>query len=229
MNLKSKSKYFCIVINEKTPNELEAIQEKLRDTSIFNFCASIIHDKDTLSNGNIKTKHLHIFGEKPSKIALETTLNELCNTLQLEKEQISIEGTNNEYLYIQYLTHKNDKNKHQYNLNDIRTNNEAELMARRSKTYKTPPTEEEIIFHLKNDTTLADLTENIGLENARKYKGMFFDFRKDHTEAMTTQQLKARVLELEDCCKELYELIYSHYGITTVEKADQILSKFNLI
>lgn len=229
MNLKSKSKYFCIVVNEKAPNELEAICEGMNDCAIFNFYALIIHDKDILSNGNLKTKHLHLFGEKPSKIALETVLNEFCNCFNLAKEQVSIEGTNNDYLYIQYLTHKNDKNKHQYELTDIKTNNDGELMARWSKTYKTPPSEEEIIEHLKNDLTLAELVNNIGLDNSKKYKVLFDGFRKEHTETMTHANLIDRVQELENCINELYELIYSKYGITTIEIADRILEKYDLV
>lgn len=229
MNLKSKSQYFCIVVNEKTPNELEVLQERLYDCAIYNFYASIIHDKDTLSNGNLKTKHLHLFCEKPSKIALETALNEFCNYFDLNKEQVSIEGTNNNFLYVQYLTHKNDQSKHQYDLKDIKTNNEAELLARYSNTYKTPPTEAEIIYHLKNDTTLGELIENIGLDNSKKYKVLFDGFRKDHTEKMTNLDLKSRVLELEDCIKELYEVIYSHYGFTVVEEAENILKKYDIL
>lgn len=227
MNLKSKSKYFCIVINEKAPNELEAIQVRLYDCAIFQFYASIIHDKDILSNGNLKVKHLHIYGEKSSQIALETLLNELCDKLNLNKEQISIDKTSNDFLYIQYLTHKNDTNKYQYDFNDIKTNNEAELLARYTKAYKQALTEEEITDHLRNDKTLTDLIKNIGLDNTKRYLTIYNQMRKDTLETMTETQIKNRILDLNDCINELCDLIYSNYGITTVEKMEKILHKYN--
>lgn len=228
MNLKSKSKFFCIVINEKAPNELEAISESIQAFNIFTFYALIIHDKDTDSNGNLKTRHLHIYGEKVSQIALETLLNELCDCLGVEKSQVSIDKTSNNFLYLQYLTHKNDQNKHQYDIAEVVTNNEAEFLSRYNQTYREKLTEEEITNHLRHDMTLTDLIQNIGLDNTKRFLTIYNQMRKDQLETMTENQIKTRILELRECINEIYNLVYENCGYTTTEKLENILLKYNL-
>lgn len=227
-SLESKSKCFAIVINEKAPNELEALEDKLNDCAIFNFYALIIHDKDITSKGNLKTKHLHLYGEKPSQIALKTLLNELCDKLNLNKEQISIDKTTNDFLYIQYLTHKNDPNKHQYDFNDIKTNNEAELLCRYSKVYKKPLTEEDIENAVFNSQTLRELTQSIGLDLTKKYQSVFNQIQKEPYQKLNRQDLIGAVQDYEQCIKELYKLIISRTGIQTKIEADKILENHSI-
>ncbi len=227
-SLQTKASKFIIVINEKTPNELEAIQEKLEDTAIFNFYASIIHDKDTVSNGELKTKHLHLYGEKTSQIALKTLLNELCDKLSIEQNQISIEKANNDFLPIQYLTHKNDPNKYQYDIKLVYTNNRTEFNRRYNQIYQKPLTEEDIKTFILNDSTIADLIDHIGLDNTKKYLPIFREFQKEPNQAKTTYWFMTQFEDYQDCIKELYQLILSRTGISAKIEADKILEKFSI-
>ncbi len=227
-SLESKSNCFNIVINEKAPMELDAILAKLTTLDLFTFYAMIIHDKDTLDNGKPKTRHLHLYCEKSSQIALKTQLNELCKVLNVEQNQISIDKANNNYLPIQYLTHKNDKSKYQYGYDYIVSNNYEELKERYNKVYVKPLTEEEISEFLMTDLTIADLIKHIGLGNTKKYLSVFKELQKDPNQAKQTEWIMSTMCDYRDCIEELYLLILSKTGLTAKQQADKILEKYDI-
>lgn len=228
-SLETKSNKFNIVINEKAPNELEAISEMIQALNIFTFYALIIHDKDTDSNGKVKTKHLHLVCEKSSKIALKTQINELCNCLMIEKSQISIDKITNDYLPVQYLTHKNDNTKYQYEYSSIVTNDQQRLTELYNQAYRKPLNEQEITEAMKTAYTTYDLIEKIGLDNTKKYLSVFKELQKDPRQRLNEPTLLFMLETYENCITELYELILARTGVNGKLSADRILEKYNII
>lgn len=84
--------------------------------------AIITHWFDTLDNGECKHIHTHIVIELPKRKRLSSILNGLADTLDIDTMMISVDKTRSLNASIQYLTHKNDINKYQYSVNEIKHN-----------------------------------------------------------------------------------------------------------
>lgn len=183
---KHKSNIFGLVINGQKENsnpceELEQIQKKLLEQ--FPFVATIIHDKDITDNGETKRTHLHAYIELPQKSTIKGLLEELTNLLGIRAEQISIDPTNNEYLLIQYLTHKNQPSKTQYNFENIKTNDTEKLGFFYNKTYTSKEEEERLIqSSVINSKSFIELVQKIGLNNANKFRATYNQVKQEQHE-----------------------------------------------
>lgn len=195
-----KSKFWTIVLNapkEKVPSNeardfLTAILSQLNDTTIYPFIASIIHDRDTTLNGELKTIHAHAFIETPTQPTKRALLEELGELLSIDTDLITIEATNSDFLQVQYLIHKNDKLKTQYEAIEIKTNNENELQKRLSKEYQSKDPAKAIF----TSPTLTALIENIGLELANKYRNTFNQVKQDQQKTTNEQTYRMKLQEL---------------------------------
>ena len=78
--------------------------------------AFIKHDKDTYDDGTPKQVHYHIYIKTTSRVRLSTIAS------RLEVEDRFVEFVKNTRSCLQYLIHKNNKNKYQYNISDVVTN-----------------------------------------------------------------------------------------------------------
>ena len=137
---KQKYNNFACVFNadKKSTNpaeEVELLQNTL--TELFSFVATIIHDKDLTDNGEPKTIHMHAYIETSEKHTKKQFLDMLTELLKIDRERISIEGTKSDVLMLQYLTHKNQPSKAQYEVDRIITNNKELLAERMNSKYKT--------------------------------------------------------------------------------------------
>lgn len=178
--------HFMAVIN--APNE-KSTQEQLQflnanllqinNTTNYPFIASIIHDKDIEINGELKTLHAHIFIDTPLNPTKRQLLNDLSKELNIDKDLISLTPTKSDFLLVQYLIHKNDKLKTQYNRENIITNDSEELEKRLNKIYRKPLNEEELQNEIFISNTFTDLIKKIGLENAKKYQSCFKQVKQE--------------------------------------------------
>jgi len=179
-----KFSYFGIVINAKKESanpyqELAHLQANLIKHKDF-FVATIIHEKD-LENNLPKTIHLHAYIEFSNLKHTKKQMLELISAcLKIEQNQISILPTNNDFLLVQYLTHKNDQEKYQYNFEDILTNNNELLSVKYNKTYIT---REEQNANLENDIrtcrTMLEFISKQGVANAQKFRNIFNDVKAE--------------------------------------------------
>lgn len=190
----TKSVMWMVIINDKKEaTEQQSIatfqsyQNLLINYNIFSYAATIIHDKDTYTKedqekdpshkeGTHKRVHLHAFIDT-DKITLKEMLSHITGLLKIDNEQVSIEPTSNEFLGVQYLTHKNNQNKHQYEPNTIITSNAKETERRYGLKYETE--EEKIQRVLETSSTLSKVIHEIGVEKANKYRGLFNDLSKE--------------------------------------------------
>ena len=178
----AKSNYYGIVINppknEPYRARLEKYQNLVLESLDFSFTASIIHDKDSLQDGTLKTIHLHIYLQTTS-MTKNQLLDLLTSRLDCNKEQISIDTTNNEVLLVQYLTHKNAKDKHQYDYNLIKTNNPSKLKVLYDTKYTAPLSSFDIEAKLQSTETFTQFLNEVGIENAKKYQSLWDRLQKD--------------------------------------------------
>lgn len=154
----------------------------------------MLHDKDLTETKEHKTIHLHAFIElfetskQPTKTAL---LNELSNLLEIDKNLISIEKTENDYLGVQYLTHKNDKSKYQYDYSNIKTNNETLLKQKYFTIYQKP---NDIMTDILNCKTLTELMTAQGITIANKYRNTFNQIKTEQQQDYSSLESRYRRL-----------------------------------
>ena len=137
------------------------------------FVATIIHNRDT-ENNKPKRTHLHAFIETPEKYTKKQFLGLLNDLLGINTDQITLELSNNRFLLVQYLIHKNDPTKAQYSRNEIDTNN-SELLSKRLD--ETAPTKADKQHQILNDMlgcqTLTEFCEHQGVEIGNRYRDIF--------------------------------------------------------
>lgn len=229
-----KYNYFAIVVNPKkesaNPTEELAHYQDLLLAKYKSFLATIIHDKDNLENGEIKTTHAHIFIDTPSKMTCKQVLTSINEILNINLNQIQVEGTNNHYLQVQYLIHKNDPNKFQYFEYDVRTNNPDLLDQRLNITYKSQDQlKQELFSDLKNCSTLLEFAEKHGIEDTNKYRNLFKDFKQEQRYDIKhlNEELNQRDLFMEKL-KELLKNQTRYDGFIEAKYIENLIHSFNI-
>lgn len=208
MEEKNNTKYssFGVVINPKKEStdprkELVLIQNKLMEQSFF--VATIIHDKDTNEQGELKTIHLHAYIETPQKRTKKQLLCTFVDLLSINENQVSVSGDNNGYLLCQYLTHKNDSNKTRYQYQEVRTNNNELLKIKYNQKYIDPATQKlYLLADIKACRTIGELAERQGLETANKYRGLFNQIKQEQGQDIGKLITQGRQLQ-----KLLFEIV----------------------
>lgn len=210
-----KANKFAIVINAPLENQtletLQDYQNKLKEISYFT--ASIIHNQDFNNDNTPKINHLHLFLEYQEKYTCKQVLTQLTDILECQKEQISVAITNSDILYIQYLTHLNDKQKTDYPFKNIITNNQPLLEQRYENQYAKPKTEtENILDAMEQSISIKELSLKIGIDKASRYRALFNQYREErgifkediiNTLAMLNKEMQ-KIAEIVNELEKLY-------------------------
>lgn len=204
-----KASKWAIVINAKKETPSADIKPTLEVllTELLNYITcknyfAIIHDKDTDELGQPKRTHLHLILEYTQKTTKTAVLNELTQVVGLDTEQVSLDPANSPILAEQYLIHKNDPSKYQYDISQIRTNNLEELNDRISERYLTEEEkQQERELALNTATTFSELIDRAGIDFANKYRGLFKDLRTERN-----QDYESLLLELGKVQREFDSL-----------------------
>ena len=131
----TKSKYFCsILYPDSTSYDVDKLIKALAEEHLT-FAVSPIHDRDVEDDGTIKKRHYHLLLAYSSA----TTLNNIRSWFKLcglpESDLHSVRVCASGVGYFRYLTHKDNPEKAQYDVNDIRLYNDSdELFKKFSKT-----------------------------------------------------------------------------------------------
>lgn len=188
-NLNTQCKSFNVVFNIpfrfKVIDDFNLCLDKLNDTLSRNsmFYASIKHDNDFNNNGEKKLVHFHYVITCATRKRVSTMLYFLADALGYDVNNIDlintiqIEKCDSVPLSIQYLIHKNNTDKTQYDIKDIVTN------------YKDNDINDFMTFENQEITTryLYDLVKNgftdveimfiIGVGRYHLFKGAISDIR----------------------------------------------------
>jgi len=211
---KTKSKFWGVSIEAPKENPsidtLRGYQDIIAKQSDLVFYATIIHDRDKKENGEPRKPHLHAFLNMAEGKTLTQMLKWLETALNCDREAISIEPSNNEFLLVQYLIHKNHPNKASYKVDEIRTNNNELLIDRLSKEYVKPKSdEEELAEAMTESVTLKEFATRIGFEKANKYRGMFNQLKTEEGQSYDIALKRAEQLrkERDEIASRFIELI----------------------
>ena len=181
---KQKYNIFTCVLNadKKSTNpaeELALLQNTLL-TDIFSFVATIIHDKDLTDNGEPKTIHAHAYIETNEKHTKKQFLDMLTDLLKIDRQRISVDGTKSNVLMLQYLIHKNQPDKAQYEVDRIITNNKELLAERMNTKYKTKEQKQnDLLNDIKNCKSIIELADKQGIETANKFRNIFNQIKQE--------------------------------------------------
>lgn len=228
---KQKYNIFACVFNadKKSTNpaeELALLQNTLL-TEISSFVATIIHDKDLTDNGEPKTIHMHAYIETNEKHTKKQFLDMISELLKIDREKISVEGTKSNVLMLQYLTHKNQPNKAQYEVEQIKTNKKELLAERLNTKYKTKEQKQnDLLNDIKNCKSIIELADKQGIETANKFRNIFNQIKQEQK-----QDYQSLVKEIElykIILGKIYKLLNEPY-ITNQENElrDSILKIFD--
>lgn len=208
MNNKSpQTKYNCfgVIFNatKKSTNpskELALLQSLLIKS--FYFVATIIHDQwseSELEKKERTTIHLHAYIETEAKYTEKQFLQQLQEITKYQAEQITLEGSNNDILLLQYLTHKNDTNKYQFSNDLIITNNLELYNTKYEAIYKSKEQRtNELTSDIRNCRTLLELIDKQGLETANKYRNIFNQVKTEQRLGYEDLDKLARSLQEEN-------------------------------
>lgn len=182
--LETRTAKINVIISLKGYNDafIERVISQLK-----NYCeihcdifAMILHDKDVLENGEIKTKHIHLVAIlKNNRRRLSSTLDEISTCCLVNTLAVSIDKMSDLVGSLQYLIHKHNPEKHQYDISDIITNiSSGELhtyMASDSKSMSIEYLIDVICLH-KNKI---DIMRTIGLQYYHLYRNVINDIYKE--------------------------------------------------
>lgn len=177
MALSTQTNYVSVIIQlQKQQFDYQHLKNWLSANA--NLWAYIVHDKDKHEDNTDKGLHLHLkFILNNNKgPRLSTTLNELSKLLSIDKTAFTIEKMESVAGSLQYLIHKNDPEKHQYDVSEIVSNlSESEL-----NTYLYAETEDITTDTLIDICTLnwrskITILKTIGLRYYSRYRGVIAD------------------------------------------------------
>lgn len=184
MALNSETKSVTCIINfPRNCNEkqlLESLKSWLNSNSEEYYF--IVHDKDTkIVDGieQLKTKHIHLlFKSKDKKHRLTYYINNISSALNISNLLISIEIWKGYQTGIQYLIHKNDSDKFQYQRNKIVTNQELsslDLILDRDSTEHNIDFDYLATVVAECKGNLIHIMEKLGIDTYKKYRYLIVD------------------------------------------------------
>lgn len=187
INLNSQRREFAIVISDllRCGNYTLYEFDSFLNNSGFRYYY-IIHDSDISENGEKIRPHIHLVVTGLKRWRVKQLLNDLAEVLDTNVENIQIEEVKNITASIQYLIHKNDTNKYQYDMKKIFTNDKDNLAPILNETIVTLTitTDRLIQLILVEGMEKLELIKTIGIGSYSHYKSAINDlyeirYRKD--------------------------------------------------
>lgn len=134
-NPPKKSKYFCAILYpESTTYDTEKLIKALAMEHLT-FAVSPIHDRDVDDDGKLKKAHFHMLLSYSSATTLNNILGWFKACGMPESDLHSVRVCASGVGYYRYLTHRDNPEKAQYDVNDIRVFNDSdELFKKFSKS-----------------------------------------------------------------------------------------------
>lgn len=142
--------------------------------------AYILHNKDVLDNGEIKTPHIHLVGLlKNNRQRLSTTLGNISVALELSVLAISIDKMSDIVGSLQYLIHKNNTEKHQYDVKEIHTNISSGELATYMASDSRSMSIEYLVDVISKNRSKIEIMRTIGLSYYHLYRNTINDIYKE--------------------------------------------------
>ena len=181
----TKSSYFHLVIekndtlNNKVITELE-LNNYLKDNESIVFYAFVLHNKDVKESGEIEREHYHVVIVLKCPYSKTTIINDIAKCLLINKSCIGSRKIRDFVLMVQYLIHKNDKEKYQYDLLDIWTSDVNEVIGIMNEGISQFDLDINYLIELVNSCdSITSVYKELGLKKSRTYRSILIDLWKD--------------------------------------------------
>ena len=121
MSLNTKTKFVNIVVRKKPPFVISDYHDKILSWCEENceLYAFIYHKRDINLEGVVENEHLHLVATMKDRKLLSTFLNSFVLKLNITTIGVMIDKCNSMEGSLQYLLHKNDKNKTQHEFKEL--------------------------------------------------------------------------------------------------------------
>lgn len=174
-NLSSITTKFNFIINY--PNDVNVDIINLlkvfceNNTSEYYF---ILHDKDIDANAELKTKHIHLLFIVNKRARLLTMIKRLSQNIFNSDDLkylnlFTVDIWREHDLGIQYLVHKNDSDKYQYDVKSVYTNDKEYLKTVLEFQIERALDIDKLIQLCYENDSILDVFRLIGLNNSRNY------------------------------------------------------------
>ena len=201
--MNTKSKLFTLVVEEyDNANEKHVLTSELvkylQKEDYIVYYAMILHDRDIDDNGELKRKHFHIVIQTRTPYAKSTILTDIVKEVIVARECVSVRAYDNIKLAVQYLIHKNDSDKEQYDIMGIISSDETATIDYIEKDIDTSDLEiDDLISICGECDDLTQVYTKVGIVNARKYRWVIQDIisKKENDEL---KKLRKEVYELQN-------------------------------
>ena len=181
----SKSSYFHLVIekydtlNNKVITEQE-LNNYLKNNEVITFYAFILHDKDINECGELVREHYHLIVCLKNPYSKTTLINDISSKLLINKVIVQSRLIKDFVKSVQYLLHKNDKEKYQYDLLDIWTNDTNEVIGIINEGISQYDLDIDYLIELVNcSSCITSVYKELGLKKTRTYRSIIIDLWKD--------------------------------------------------
>lgn len=157
------------------------IDDFLLDTGVADY-GYILHDKDLKDDGELKIPHVHLVASYPQgkrNTRWSTWVNKLADYLGLDVRSISLDSCVSFDSSLQYLIHKNDIDKFQYPLEEVKSSYDLQelntIMQREVKSF----TIDYAIRIIDECETLTEAIKVFGLKIYYQYRNIIKDLWND--------------------------------------------------
>lgn len=135
----------------------------------------ILHSLDFKDDGTIKTPHYHIWVEFPSGKRPSTWVNAFAQAFGLSPFAFTLNKATSEIGCVQYMVHKHNPDKHQYDPAMIVTSVSPEELKVMLESESEAWGYEYLIGVIKSSDSLADVIRSVGIERYRLYRNVIKD------------------------------------------------------
>lgn len=177
INLNSQRREFNIVISDITRCDYHFDEFwTWLNNSGFRYYV-ITHDSDVNENGEPIREHMHIVLSGVKRWRVKQLVNDLCDVLYTNMENLQIEEVKNFTASVQYLIHKNDLTKHQYDYKLIKTNDYDNLVPILNETIveNKITTDKLIELIMVNNISKLELIKTLGIGTYQHFKSVIND------------------------------------------------------
>lgn len=184
MSLQTQTNKISGVINFplslKTNKDIDNFINKFKSfCSVYREFYIIYHNRDIDNNGEFKTPHIHFLidtTDVSDRSRLSTHLNNIASALNVDTALISLEPWRNYENAIQYLIHKNDKEKVLYKSSEIITNQTSDyLKLILDRELKTKISIDYLISLVNECYKISEIYQRLGIDEAKKYRHVIYD------------------------------------------------------
>lgn len=175
---------YAMIVHDKDVHEEDSLETYQNDVCDMNGNI-VFHKGDKTGNylwhkGDPKTKHIHLVISSPKKHRLKVFINFIQKSLDINFNQISILPCDSLAGRIQYLIHKNNPEKYQYSVDDIKTNmSTADLCEYLDEEISPKLTTDQIINICRESKgNRLYIIEKIGIQRYTLYRNTINDIYK---------------------------------------------------